>query len=213
MSDLNLENIVGFKAVDKDGNEQNVTVDEMVDMVSTRMVMALSETSTFAAAAATGNDVYENELPTVTDAANVRVLQSSGDAAKMTMQSLASKLGGLMTKSNYIRIEDMTMNFPIYKLSFVRNENMVISIIGEGNSNLADNYIIMKNHNGSQLSFLKNNGPKNILLYIDNNNELYIKLNYYSRVIVYFQNKEPQNNALSATKVDIDISTLTQVGI
>ena len=96
MSDLNLENIVGFKAVDKDGNEQNVTVDEMVDMVSTRMVMALSETSTFVAAAATGNDVYENELPTVTDAANVRVLQSSGDAAKMTMQSLASKLGGLI---------------------------------------------------------------------------------------------------------------------
>lgn len=96
MSDLNLENIVGFKAVDKDGNEQNVTVDEMVDMVSTRMVMALSETSTFAAAAATGNDVYENELPTVTDAANVRVLQSSGDAAQMTMQSLASKLGELL---------------------------------------------------------------------------------------------------------------------
>lgn len=93
---MDLNNIVGFKAIDADGNEQNVTVDEMVDMVSTRMVMALSETSTFAAAAATGNDVYENELPTVTDAANVRVLQSSGDAAKMTMQSLASKLGGLM---------------------------------------------------------------------------------------------------------------------
>lgn len=102
MSDLNLENIVGFKAVDKDGNEQNVTVDEMVDMVSTRMVMALSKTSTFAAAAATGNDVYENELPTVTDAANVRVLQSSGDAAKMTMQSLASKLGELIGV-NYLK--------------------------------------------------------------------------------------------------------------
>lgn len=115
MSDLNLDNIVGFKAVDKDGNEQNVTVDEMVDMVSTRMVMALSETSTFAAAAATGNDVYENELPTVTDAANVRVLQSSGDAAQMTMQSLASKLGellplatdknkGLMSKEDKVRM-------------------------------------------------------------------------------------------------------------
>lgn len=103
MSNLNLENIVGFKAVDKDGNEQNVTVDEMVDMVSTRMVMALSETSTFAAAAATGNDVYENELPTVTDAANVRVLQSSGDAAKMTMQSLASKLGGLLEINKIIK--------------------------------------------------------------------------------------------------------------
>ena len=94
---MNLNNIVGFKAIDADGNEQNVTVDDRVDMVSTRMVMALSETSTFAAAAAVGNDVYENELPTVTDAANVRVLQSSGDAAQMTMQSLASKLGELFT--------------------------------------------------------------------------------------------------------------------
>ena len=131
MSDLNLENIVGFKAVDKDGNEQNVTVDEMVDMVSTRMVMALSETSTLAAAAATGNDVYENELPTVTDAANVRVLQSSGDAAQMTMQSLASKLGGLLpisTNSN----KGLTMRTAyydlipnkLYKISY-KNESLV----------------------------------------------------------------------------------------
>lgn len=129
MSDLNLDNIVGFKAVDKDGNEQNVTVDEMVDMVSTRMVMALSETSTFAAAAATGNDVYENELPTVTDAANVRVLQSSGDAAQMTMQSLASKLGGLigtvtankdglMSKNGFLeRKKGNTLNFNDYTIS------------------------------------------------------------------------------------------------
>ena len=127
MSNLNFENIVGFKAVDKDGNEQNVTVDEMVDMVSTRMVMALSETSTFAAAAATGNDVYENELPTVTDAANVRVLQSSGDAAKMTMQSLASKLGeliplatneanGLMSKNNYIKIAQSITSTKLIKI-------------------------------------------------------------------------------------------------
>lgn len=119
MSDLNLENIVGFKAVDKDGNEQNVTVDEMVDMVSTRMVMALSETSTFAAAAATGNDVYENELPTVTDAANVRVLQSSGDAAKMTMQSLASKLGGLLPLATN-------------ETKGLASMNMCIAYVGEG---------------------------------------------------------------------------------
>ena len=101
-----MKNIVGFKAVDKDGNEQNVTVDEIVDMVATRMVSALSETSdlseisTFATAAATGNDVYENELPTVTDASNVRVLQSNGNAAQMTMQSLATKLGELMNNLN-----------------------------------------------------------------------------------------------------------------
>lgn len=106
MSELDLNNIVGFKAVDADGNEQNVTVDEMVDMVATRMVSAMSETSslseisTLATAAATGNDVYENELPTVTDAANVRVLQSGGEAAQMTMQSLATKLGGLLPIPN-----------------------------------------------------------------------------------------------------------------
>lgn len=149
MSDLNLENIVGFKAVDKDGNEQNVTVDEMVDMVSTRMVMALSETSTFAATAATGNDVYENELPTVTDAANVRVLQSSGDAAKMTMQSLASKLGELLgINDTWLRFRDQKeiesqdeldqMNYSgIYllsqksKLEYVRN--CVLVVIGKPN--------------------------------------------------------------------------------
>ena len=149
MSNLNFENIVGFKAVDKDGNEQNVTVDEMVDMVSTRMVMALSETSTFAAAAATGNDVYENELPTVTDAANVRVLQSSGDAAKMTMQSLASKLGELLgINDTWLRFRDQKeiesqdeldqMNYSgIYllsqksKLEYVRN--CVLVVIGKPN--------------------------------------------------------------------------------
>lgn len=120
---MDLNNIVGFKAVDKDGNEQNVTVDEMVDMVSTRMVMALSETSTFAAAAATGNDVYENELPTVTDAANVRVLQSSGDAAKMTMQSLASKLGEL------IGINDLKRDATIARNSTGANDSYYYNII------------------------------------------------------------------------------------
>ena len=139
MSDLNLENIVGFKAVDKDGNEQNVTVDEMVDMVSTRMVMALSETSTFAAAAATGNDVYENELPTVTDAANVRVLQSSGDAAQMTMQSLASKLGeligtasaekdGLMGKEytiRYIYNAGLSISYDVNVTSFYSTTSLI----------------------------------------------------------------------------------------
>lgn len=131
MSDLNLENIVGFKAVDKDGNEQNVTVDEMVDMVSTRMVMALSETSTFAAAAATGNDVYENELPTVTDAANVRVLQSSGDAAKMTMQSLASKLGELIGTAS---AEKDGLMGKEYTIRYIYNAGLSISYDVNGTS-------------------------------------------------------------------------------
>lgn len=212
MSDLNLDNIVGFKAVDKDGNEQNVTVDEMVDMVSTRMVMALSETSTFAAVAATGNDVYENELPTVTDAANVRVLQSSGDAAQMTMQSLASKLGGLMLNENYFLINHMLGEGALYKLNYPKNINVTFDIIGEGNSENADIFSFVSHH-VKGLSVVKSIGPNLLKIYKDGDYNYYVYMPVFSRALIYFTNRVSMDNAISATKVDIDISTLTQVGI
>lgn len=185
MSDLNLENIVGFKAVDKDGNEQNVTVDEMVDMVSTRMVMALSETSTFAAAAATGNDVYENELPTVTDAANVRVLQSSGDAAKMTMQSLASKLGeliplatneanGLMSKNNYIKIAQSITSTKLIKIESWDGYSTLVFIRTSGATGL---YSIDGNWADSA-KFTRLSGPlgkDHFNAYRERNGNIYVK--------------------------------------
>lgn len=166
MSNLNLENIVGFKAVDKDGNEQNVTVDEMVDMVSTRMVMALSETSTFAAAAATGNDVYENELPTVTDAANVRVLQSSGDAAQMTMQSLATKLGGLIGVSD-LSIKQVSLNrgstvqLPITKRGLL--------IYGVSNTFNGAMSVVLNQKSKKELSFIGNDNTGFLSLSKDSN--------------------------------------------
>lgn len=131
MSNLNLENIVGFKAVDKNGNERQVTVDEMTELVSARIVSAASEISTFAAAAATGNDVYENELPTVTDAANVRVLQSSGDAAQMTMQSLASKLGELIGTAS---AEKDGLMGKEYTIRYIYNAGLSISYDVNGTS-------------------------------------------------------------------------------
>lgn len=214
MSDLNLDNIVGFKAVDKDGNEQNVTVDEMVDMVSTRMVMALSETSTFAAVAATGNDVYENELPTVTDAANVRVLQNSGDAAQMTMQALASKLGGLLQNGNYINLSANTGSPALYRIDFTRNLNLVVKIVGEGNSKTVDDYSIVCGHGGgNNLCITHNSGPSSIRMYRDNDYNYYVYVSGWGYAVAYFANRIPINNVISATKVDIDISTLTQVGI
>lgn len=212
MSDLNLDNIVGFKAVDKDGNEQNVTVDEMVDMVSTRMVMALSETSTFATAAATGNDVYENELPTVTDAANVRVLQSSGDAAQMTMQSLASKLGGLMLNENYFLINHMLGEGALYKLNYPKNINVTFDIIGEGNSENADIFSFVSHH-VKGLSVVKSIGPNLLKIYKDGDYNYYVYMPVFSRALIYFTNRVSMDNAISATKVDIDIRTLEQVGI
>ena len=214
MSDLNLDNIVGFKAVDKDGNEQNVTVDEMVDMVSTRMVMALSETSTFATAAATGNDVYENELPTVTDAANVRVLQSSGDAAQMTMQSLASKLGELLQNGNYINLSANTGSPALYRIDFTRNRNLIVKIVGEGNSAIADDYSIICGHGyGNNLCITHNSGPLSIKMYKDDDDNYYVYVAGWGYAVVCFANRIPMNNTISATKVNIDISTLTQVGI
>ena len=214
MSDLNLDNIVGFKAVDKDGNEQNVTVDEMVDMVSTRMVMALSETSTFAAVAATGNDVYENELPTVTDAANVRVLQSSGDAAQMTMQSLASKLGELLQNGNYINLSANTGSPALYRIDFTRNRNLIVKIVGEGNSAIADDYSIICGHGyGNNLCITHNSGPLSIKMYKDDDDNYYVYVAEWGYAVVCFANRIPMNNTISATKVNIDISTLTQVGI
>ena len=209
---MNLDNIVGFKAVDKDGNEQNVTVDEMVDMVSTRMVMALSETSTFAAVAATGNDVYENELPTVTDAANVRVLQSSGDAAQMTMQSLASKLGGLMLNENYFLINHMLGERALYKLNYPKNINVTFDIIGEGNSENADIFSFVSHH-VKGLSVVKSIGPNLLKIYKDGDYNYYVYMPVFSRALIYFTNRVSMDNAISATKVDIDISTLTQIEI
>lgn len=214
MSDLNLDNIVGFKAVDKDGNEQNVTVDEMVEMVSTRMVMALSETSTFAAVAATGNDVYENELPTVTDAANVRVLQSSGDAAQMTMQSLASKLGELLQNGNYINLSANTASPVLYRIDFTRNRNLIVKIVGEGNSVIADDYSIICGHGyGNNLCITHNSGPLSIKMYKDDDDNYYVYVAGWGYAVVCFANRIPMNNTISATKVNIDISILTQVGI
>ena len=180
MSDLNLDNIVSFKAVDKDGNEQNVTVDEMVEMVSTRMVMALSETSTFATAAATGNDVYENELPTVTDAANVRVLQSSGDAAQMTMQSLASKLGELL-ENRLVKYKEMNLganeiidtgvNTGLIRFKINATSASCVFFCNSGSSNIMliiqniDNYFTTnKSSNSGKIAIYKESDNGNILI-------------------------------------------------
>ena len=94
---MDLNNIVGFKAVDKNGNEQNVTVDEMVDMVSTRIVMALSETSTFAAAAAAGTDEFEDQLPQSDTFSWLRTLDGSKNPTLTSSSAAAKVLGELLT--------------------------------------------------------------------------------------------------------------------
>ena len=222
MSDLNLDNIVGFKAVDKDGNEQNVTVDEMVDMVSTRMVMALSETSTFAAAAATGNDVYENELPTVTDAANVRVLQSSGDAAQMTMQSLASKLGELigtvtLQKNGLVRKNMAPTFWEINTESYIKismetvytSASFIISCFS-GGTNLLDIINVGAASAATPTCMRVTGGIGNSIYYMDSSGNLfikpYLKENSWINII-------PLNSQRAMTNVELIIGALNTEGL
>lgn len=97
MSDLNLENIVGFKAVDKNGNERQVTVDEMTELVSARIVSAASEISTFAAAAAAGTDEFEDQLPQSDTFSWLRTLGGSKNPTLTSSSAAAKVLGGLFT--------------------------------------------------------------------------------------------------------------------
>lgn len=97
MSDLNLENIVGFKAVDKNGNERQVTVDEMTELVSARIVSAASEISTFAAAAAAGTDEFEDQLPQSDTFSWLRTLDGSKNPTLTSSSAAAKVLGELFT--------------------------------------------------------------------------------------------------------------------
>ena len=96
MSDLNLENIVGFKAVDKNGNERQVTVDEMTELVSARIVSAASEISTFAAAAAAGTDEFEDQLPQSDTFSWLRTLDGSKNPTLTSSTAAAKVLGELL---------------------------------------------------------------------------------------------------------------------
>lgn len=93
---MDLNNIVGFKAVDKNGNERQVTVDEMTELVSARIVSAASEISTFAAAAAAGTDEFEDQLPQSDTFSWLRTLDGSKNPTLTSSSAAAKVLGELM---------------------------------------------------------------------------------------------------------------------
>ena len=93
---MDLNNIVGFKAVDKNGNERQVTVDEMTELVSARIVSAASEISTFAAAAAAGTDEFEDQLPQSDTFSWLRTLDGSKNPTLTSSSAAAKVLGELI---------------------------------------------------------------------------------------------------------------------
>lgn len=99
---MDLNNIVGFKAVDKNGNERQVTVDEMTELVSARIVSAASEISTFAAAAAAGTDEFEDQLPQSDTFSWLRTLDGSKNPT-LTSSTAAAKVLGVLLPTNGIK--------------------------------------------------------------------------------------------------------------
>lgn len=130
---MDLNNIVGFKAVDKNGNERQVTVDEMTELVSARIVSAASEISTFAAAAAAGTDEFEDQLPQSDTFSWLRTLDGSKNPTLTSSSAAAKVLGELVgindswfkdlglfkgdldtiKKSGIYRIQEGSINIPV----------------------------------------------------------------------------------------------------
>ena len=134
---MDLNNIVGFKAVDKNGNERQVTVDEMTELVSARIVSAASETSTFAAAAAAGTDEFEDQLPVSDTFSWLRTLDGSKNPTLTSSSAAAKVLGELIginetwfRNRGYIRGEinlDDFKNAGAYSLFNVEGNNVPTS--------------------------------------------------------------------------------------
>ena len=121
---MDLNNIVGFKAVDKNGNERQVTVDEMTELVSARIVSAASEISTFAAAAAAGTDEFEDQLPQSDTFSWLRTLDGSKNPTLTSSTAAENVLGelipvvsetsnGLAWKGGFIDRPKITSNMSI----------------------------------------------------------------------------------------------------
>lgn len=138
MSDLNLENIVGFKAVDKNGNERQVTVDEMTELVSARIVSAASEISTFAAAAAAGTDEFEDQLPQSDTFSWLRTLDGSKNPTLTSSSAAAKVLGGLIgiaTKENKGLSDSVqALNSTIYNISTGNKETALFKVCDYGSN-------------------------------------------------------------------------------
>ena len=83
--------------MDKNGNERQVTVDEMTELVSARIVSAASEISTFAAAAAAGTDEFEDQLPQSDTFSWLRTLDGSKNPTLTSSSAAAKVLGELLT--------------------------------------------------------------------------------------------------------------------
>ena len=182
---MDLNNIVGFKAVDKNGNERQVTVDEMTELVSARIVSAASEISTFAAAAAAGTDEFEDQLPQSDTFSWLRTLDGSKNPTLTSSSAAAKVLGeligvanaeknGLMSKNNYIKIAQSITSTKLIKIESWNGYSTLVFIRTSGATGL---YSIDGNWADSA-KFTRLSGPlgkDHFNAYREGNGNIYVK--------------------------------------
>lgn len=162
---MDLNNIVGFKAVDKNGNERQVTVDEMTELVSARIVSAASEISTFAAAAAAGTDEFEDQLPQSDTFSWLRTLDGSKNPTLTSSSAAAKVLGELIGTATANKNGLMSKIFAVTDIE--RGKGLIIDYKADSNglytsSSLIEIYV----YSGANAAFYRvmsiPTGSKNI---------------------------------------------------
>ena len=162
---MDLNNIVGFKAVDKNGNERQVTVDEMTELVSARIVSAASEISTFAAAAAAGTDEFEDQLPQSDTFSWLRTLDGSKNPTLPSSSAAAKVLGELIGTATANKNGLMSKIFAVTDIE--RGKGLIIDYKADSNglytsSSLIEIYV----YSGANTAFYRvmsiPTGSKNI---------------------------------------------------
>lgn len=200
---MDLNNIVGFKAVDKNGNERQVTVDEMTELVSARIVSAASEISTFAAAAAAGTDEFEDQLPQSDTFSWLRTLDGSKNPTLTSSSAAAKVLGGLIGNATSNKSGLMSSGMVPLELSKDNNQYCKISVFMPNAGSINESVISVTNVGGDSFSVAVSmirwnankvfckliNGTKvsNINMYYTVDTDrfcFYIKANWYAKIVV-----------------------------
>lgn len=227
---MDLNNIVGFKAVDKNGNERQVTVDEMTELVSARIVSAASEISTFAAAAAAGTDEFEDQLPQSDTFSWLRTLDGSKNPTLTSSSAAAKVLGGLIGNATSNKSGLMSSGMVPLELSKDNNQYCKISVVMPNAGSINESVISVTNVGGDSFSVAVSmirwnankvfckliNGTKisNINMYYTVDTErfcFYIKANWYAKIIVsrlglVNTSKIESINAIPSGAIEVPIS-------
>lgn len=227
---MDLNNIVGFKAVDKNGNERQVTVDEMTELVSARIVSAASEISTFAAAAAAGTDEFEDQLPQSDTFSWLRTLDGSKNPTLTSSSAAAKVLGELIGNATSNKSGLMSSGMVPLELSKDNNQYCKISVFIPNAGSINESVISVTNVGGDSFSVAVSmirwnankvfckliNGTKisNINMYYTVDTEkfcFYIKANWYAKIIVsrlglVNTSKIESINAIPSGAIEVPIS-------